>query len=603
MTEQPADPQEIARLKARIESLEEMMRWNLFVLNLLGTMGDYCEDTHKDPAVIFQSACRFLRRLLDFRTLAFYTIDESDSSFVLKHCEPADEQELIQKKVDRQIDNGIFAWSLNQNRPVLVNDDITGQKLVLHVLATNIRISGMFVGEMVSEVLPCHDNLDLLSIAIHYTSHALEGAFTYSLLGEKNRGLEEIIEQRMMDLKKQAAQLQSEVIERTHAEKVSQEKETRIRVIINSAADGIITIDENCIVESFNPAAERLFGYTVSEIIGKNISLVIPEPHKSEHDEHIRNYLRTGQGKIIGKGPREVSGLRKDGTGLPIDLTVSEILLEDRRLFLGVLRDISERKRTEEELEKYRNHLQNLVEERTAELKITHEQLLHSEKLSSLGKLTASISHEFNNPLFGVRNIVEQALAEEGQNEEIKDLLRLAIKECDRMANMIRKLQNFYKPGTETRELIDVHQIIDEMLLLLKKELQVRKVILQKYYDPTLLKIVAVEDQLKQVFLNLLQNAADAISESGTITVVTEMCNTFVKVMVRDSGEGIPEENIKKIFEPYFTTKSSKGTGLGLSVCYGIIKSHGGEISVESRLGAGTVFTIILPVKHEADYE
>lgn len=233
-------------------------------------------------------------------------------------------------------------------------------------------------------------------------------------------------------------------------------------------------------------------------------------------------------------------------------------------------------------------------------LQHTVEQLMHSDKLAALGKLIASIAHEFNNPLFGVLNVVELTLEQKGLSEEIVKLLRLAVRECNRMADMIRKLREFYKPSDGVIVAIDVHQAIEGVLLLQNKELQVRKIKVHKIYDPKLPLIFAVEDQIKQVFLNLLQNATDAMPEGGgLIDIVTETLGTFVKVTISDSGEGISEENIKKIFEPFFTTRAVEGTGLGLPVSYNIIKSLGGEINVESKIGRGTTFTVLLPLKKE----
>lgn len=603
MTKPPDDPREIARLRERVAYLEEVTRWHLFALDLMGTMGDFYGDTRpsREPSDIFQMASQFLKRVLDFRILAFYAVDEADSSFALKYCEPAGAQETIRKAVDRQIDSGIFAWALNQNRAIVVNDSETGSKLIFHVIATRLRLRGMFVG-MVSETY-AHDHLDLLSMMVHSTSHMLEGVSLYDLISEKNHGLEDAIEQRTADLKKQTGLLQNEIAERIQAEKKLKERGIRLRTIINSAADGVITIDERGAIESFNPAAERLFGYTWAEVVGQNISLVMPEPHKSAHDGYLRDYARTGQGKIIGKGPRELVGLRKDGTTVPLDVAISEILLEDRRMFLGVLRDISERKQAEAVLAEYQNHLQKLVEERTAELKATHEQLRHSEKLSAIGKLSASLAHEFNNPLYGIKNVLESVRESASMDEELADLVLLACRECDRVSGLVRKLQDFNRPSTEIPVIMDIHEILNDMILLMSKKLAKRRIGIETHYDSQVSDIEIVPDQIKQVILNLLQNAEEAIPpEGGQITVATESLDSRVKIHVRDTGCGIPPKNMKNIFDPFFTTKAAvKGTGLGLSVSYGIIKAHGGDIAVESRPGEGTAFTLILPVRRPCD--
>jgi phosphoglycerate-specific signal transduction histidine kinase len=197
----------------------------------------------------------------------------------------------------------------------------------------------------------------------------------------------------------------------------------------------------------------------------------------------------------------------------------------------------------------HRHHLEKLVVQRTTELQKAHSQLLHSEKLSALGKLTGSIAHEFNNPLYGVRNIVEQALEQLAHDEEFNPLLTLALKECDRMADMIRRLQGFYRPSDGIKKWVDIHQALDDMALMLKKQLKTHKTELKKNYSPALPEANVVEDQIKQVFLNLLQNASDAIPpEGGTITVTTESPDSnTIKISIADTGEGIPLEKVRQV--------------------------------------------------------
>lgn len=234
-------------------------------------------------------------------------------------------------------------------------------------------------------------------------------------------------------------------------------------------------------------------------------------------------------------------------------------------------------------------------------LRKTHEQLVHSAKLSALGKLTGSIAHEFNNPITGLRNILEQ-VGEESPHmtDELRSLMSLGVKECNRMAALVQKLRDFYKPPHEeiyTR--VNIHHILDEIILLLQKRLREENIQLVKNYASDLPEIEGVEDQIKQVLLNLVQNAEDAITgKRGVITVTTEFRNPDIKILVQDTGEGIPEVILPLIFDPFFTTKSAvKGTGLGLSVSHGIVKRHKGDISVQSQVGRGTVFTLTFPVR------
>jgi signal transduction histidine kinase len=234
------------------------------------------------------------------------------------------------------------------------------------------------------------------------------------------------------------------------------------------------------------------------------------------------------------------------------------------------------------------------------ELKASHQRLLHSDKLVSLGKLTSSIAHEFNNPIYGIKTLLEHVREEVNPEKENAKFLDIAIKECDRMADLVKKLQRFYKPSPAIKRPTDINQIIGNMLILTHKSMQERRITLIKHLSSDLPKVHCVSDQIEQVFLNILQNAAESIPQAAlikTITLTTETEGSHVKIHIQDSGIGISQEVIKTMFDPFFTTKSAvKGTGLGLSVSYGIIKAHGGEILADSKIDEGTMFSITLPI-------
>jgi len=261
---------------------------------------------------------------------------------------------------------------------------------------------------------------------------------------------------------------------------------------------------------------------------------------------------------------------------------------------VGVVHDITERKQAEAEVRRYQNELERLVEERTGDLERAHQKLLHSEKLAAVGKLSASVAHEFNNPLAGIQSALEEVEAGSGIGGEYKELVKIGIMECRRMADLIHKLQDFNRPSTGRFERVDLREAINEILPLFVKKLKEKNIRVETDFPESLPKIDAVRDQIKQVILNLLQNAEEAIQGGeGVIRFVLERVGSEVKVTVEDTGCGISGENIKNIFEPFFTTKSAvKGTGLGLSICHGIIKSHGGDIMVKSRVGKGTSMII-----------
>lgn len=251
-------------------------------------------------------------------------------------------------------------------------------------------------------------------------------------------------------------------------------------------------------------------------------------------------------------------------------------------------------------LEKYKNSLEQMVEDRTIELKRTYDQLMHAEKLNAVGKLVASIAHEFNNPIFGILNVLQMVKDKLTIKNELTEFVDLAICECNRMSNLIRRLKDFQRLPKVTLESANIHEVIDDTLFLFHKKFKDRNIILTKNYVPEMPTLKIVTDQIKQVILNLLGNAEEAITNEngGEIKIATEVLNTTIMIIVSDTGEGIKEEEMLNIFEPFFTTKSGKGTGLGLSISYNIIKQHGGDIRVESKPGASTKFTIELPLNN-----
>jgi len=267
-------------------------------------------------------------------------------------------------------------------------------------------------------------------------------------------------------------------------------------------------------------------------------------------------------------------------------------------------RDITDRKQAEEELERYRNQLEELVEERTQQLELSQRQLLHSEKLASLGKLTGALSHEFNNPLQGLRNILDILSSSIPINKDAKldKLAKIGISECDRMARMIFGLRSFNKPSTGQISPVCINKCLEEVLILQNKLFEEKNIQVNTSFSDNLPLADAVEDQIKQVLLNIIQNCTDSISGVGQITLTTEAQDSSIIIKFEDTGCGIFEGDKKYLFEPFFSTKvAEQGTGLGLSISYGIIRDHGGEIKVASELNKGTTVVICLPIKGETN--
>ena len=357
----------------------------------------------------------------------------------------------------------------------------------------------------------------------------------------------------------------------------------RSRAILDSAVDGIVTIDDQGIIDSVNPATERLFGYTAAELVGRNVKVLMPTPYRDEHDGYLARYRRTGERRIIGIG-REVVGQRKDGSVFPVDLAVSEVPLEGRRLFVGTVRDITARKELE-------------------------EQLRQALKIEAIGRLAGGVAHDFNNLLASILGYSEQLVAEldDGPLRRAAQQIR---RSAERGAGLTRQLLAFSRRQELAPERLDVGAVLGELHDMLARLLGDHVGLEYKIAEGLRL-VLADRGQLQQVILNLVVNARDALGEQGCITIAADNVDAreglmrgggvvaagrWVRLQVADNGCGMTAEVKSRIFEPFFTTKEpGKGTGLGLSTVFGIVQQSGGSIVVESEPGVGTTFEIYLP--------
>lgn len=349
-------------------------------------------------------------------------------------------------------------------------------------------------------------------------------------------------------------------------------------------------------INTFSAGAEKLFGYRLEEVLGQSIEMIYPREKRC----HVADLIeRLCQGQIVQS--LDMTLFRKSGECFYAAVSVHPFAQRNGRFTkaVGVFRDISELICIQAELQEVNDQLERRVEERTLELQETQKQYLHAEKLAAIGKLSASIAHEFNNPLQGVFSILKGLQKRAILEEEDRQLLEAAIAEGDRIKELIRSLQEFNRPSSGRKVIMDVHQSLNSILLLHKSDFKKKRISVVLEYAEHLPQILAVPDQIKQVFLNLLTNAADACQQSGgVITVRTWQEGDRVAVAIEDTGIGIKAEEMGLIFQPFYTTKPEiKGTGLGLSVSYGIISRHQGEIQVVSEPNQGTTFTVLLPVR------
>src|SRR5262245_17596193 len=351
--------------------------------------------------------------------------------------------------------------------------------------------------------------------------------------------------------------------ERAQLEERLLTSEARWRSIVDSAVDGIVVIDSHGRIESFNPAAERLFGYAEREVIGQNVNILMPSPYHEEHDAYMSRYLTTGERRIIGIG-REVSGKRRDGTAFPVRLSVGEMSVNGERKFTGILHDLSSRIQIEQQLR-----------EQTA--------------LARLGEMAAVIAHEVKNPLAGVRGAIQVIGGRLPKDSQEAAVIKEIVGRIDALDELMKDLLLFARPPQPHPLPVDLLALIHTTVQLLSTDPALKSVEVHIEGDAPPAHVDA--ELLKIVFHNLLVNAAQAVQGRGTIAVTLEATATGCRVTVRDSGPGIPADVRAQIFTPFFTTKA-RGTGLGLPTAKRIIEAHSGSIAIDCPPGGGTAVTI-----------
>ena len=379
------------------------------------------------------------------------------------------------------------------------------------------------------------------------------------------------------------------------ARKQAEQELEQMLQLFTTSPDLMCIFEPDGRLRRINPACRELLGYTEAELLGRPLTPLV-------HPEDLERTLTEVRSSLTGNGPRVIRNRYCCRDGAVRWLSWRGYHDPAAGLVYATARDISELILAEKQLEAINIDLERRVEKRSRELQETQKQYLHAEKLSAIGKLSASIAHEFNNPLQGIMTVLKGLSRRAVLEEEDRRLLEMAISESERMRDLIRSLQDFNRPSSGLRSRMDLHACLDSLLLFQKSDLKSKRIVVRRDYASGLPPVEAVADQIKQVLLNLLSNAADACQQpNSTITVRTRLEGERVAISISDTGVGIRPEEIGSIFQPFYTTKAAvKGTGLGLPVSWGIVRNHGGEIRVESTPGAGSTFTVLLPVAGDA---
>jgi two-component system sensor kinase FixL len=342
----------------------------------------------------------------------------------------------------------------------------------------------------------------------------------------------------------------------------------------------MIVIDEAGLMRSFSQAAERLFGWSAAEAIGRNVSILMPAPHREAHDGYLHRYYETGERRIIGIG-RVVVGERKDGSTFPMELAVGEMRGKEGRYFTGFIRDLTERQEAERRLQEMQS------------------ELVHVSRLTALGEMASALAHELNQPLSAISNYVtgsRQLLAREGSDpEKVRDALERASEQALRAGQIIRRLREFVARGETDRQVERLPKLLEEASALALVGAREHGVLVRFDLDPSAELVIADKVQVQQVVLNLIRNAMDAMEGSPRreLRIVTHEHGDMAEVQVSDTGSGISQEVAQRLFHPFVTTKET-GMGIGLSISRTIIESHGGRIWAERNADGGATFHFTL---------
>ena len=364
-------------------------------------------------------------------------------------------------------------------------------------------------------------------------------------------------------------------------------REAHLQSILDTIPDAAVVIDTSGIMLTFNAAAVRQFGYSPEEVLGRNVSMLMPSPYREQHDGYLRRYLSTGEKRIIGID-RVVVGRRKDGTTFPMTLAVGETRTDDRTYFTGFIRDLTER------------------EESAARLEQAQSELARLARLNELGEMASTLAHELNQPLSAIANYVQGCSrllekVEDDYAQRIRGALGEAAKQALRAGDIIRHLREFVTRGQTERRPESINKLVEEAgaLALVGSRERGIKSVFDFGADDSI--VLADHVQVQQVLINLMRNAVEAMqaSERRELVVRTALVDDdMLAVTVADTGPGIAEEIAAQLFQPFVTTKPS-GMGVGLSISRRIIEAHGGTLTVERNDAGGATFTFTLPIDKE----
>src|SRR5580704_14126684 len=543
-----------------------------------------------EPSQIVNTLLDALLRMLQL-DLAYVRVKETGSQTPLEMVRFAQSQTHIAHP--HEIGEVLKHWlgADPQEWPTLMRNPLGGRDISIVPLGLGLQGEiGVIVAGSERADFPQQTERLILSVAANQASIGLQEAWLRSEQKRIANELDRRVAQRTTELAAANEELRKEIADRKHAEEDLRNSEERHRVIVEAANDAVVSMDERGAILLANPATKRIFGYDPVEIVGKPMTMLMPEMMRKLHENGFKRYLATGKRHLNWQGI-EVTAQRKDGEEFPVEVSFGELTSNGHKVFTGYIRDISERKQAEDRLRASERNLQ-----------MTQAELARVSRLTTMGELAASIAHEVNQPLTAVINNGSACLRLLANRSLEPDVLRRALEgiiaDGTRASAVLARIRAFIKKETAEKNPLDVNEVIQEVLVLAGRELDDNRVLLNHQLTTDLPFVLADRVQLQQVLLNLIMNGIEAliaVTDRPRLLWVQSRIDGSgeVLVAVSDSGTGFDLE-VDRVFTPFFTTKA-KGMGMGLSISRSLVESHGGRLWATPNSPHGAVFSFTLP--------
>jgi PAS domain S-box-containing protein len=377
--------------------------------------------------------------------------------------------------------------------------------------------------------------------------------------------------------------IRSDVTDVKGREREVLDREIRLAGMLSATPDAIVAIGEDGKIRVFNPGAETLFGYKAADVMGQPLEIMIPARFRAAHAEHISHFLASAEQSRLMTKRGEIIGLRADGSEFPAEASVAKLQLEDETILTVMLHDVTERKHAEAEL---------IAAKEQAE-----QALIQAEKMAAIGTLASGIGHEINNPLYAILGAAE-AVRDGNDVSRCREHGQDIITYCKHIAEIIKNLSGYIRPAEQHGlEPVDVNEVLSEAVSMARLSLLAQDIEIEERLRPVP-EISAKSEDVQQAFFNVIRNGLQAMGRKGTLEIDSRSKGSLVSIQIRDTGAGIPANELAKVYDPFFTTKGpDEGEGLGLFVVQQIVRKYAGTIGFESEVGKGTLCTIEFPIR------